>query len=77
MYKLLNKLFGYDYILVQDGDRHSFYAMPVIRRIRKDVNGTPYIRNQYNKILLLEDIKPRYILWLTCKESKYFSPEHK
>jgi len=67
MYKLLNLVFGWDYIQWKNT------AASGIARVRVDYNGNVYYW-QYkptNAAGLITDHKP--FLWLTCPPAKYLS----
>lgn len=69
MYKILHKLFGWDYIAWQNS------AAQGIARIRTDHSGRVYYW-RYKSVHIADDIrKPAQVLWLTCKPSKYLPPE--
>ena len=66
MYKILNKVFGWDYIYWKntvDGG---------IARVLVDADGNLYYY-RYKSINLIDPInKPYDVRWLTCLPSKYF-----
>ncbi len=68
MYKILNKLFGWDYILWQDGTGKG-----CISRVHVDKCGTVWYW-RYKSIGSMDRIFDQYSvkLWLTCHPDKYF-----
>lgn len=66
MYKLLHKLFGWDYIQWQNEADHG------IARVIIDISGRVcYWR--YKGIRVLDEITdPKKVYWLTCSSHKYF-----
>lgn len=69
MYKLFNKLFGWDYIYWKNS------ADQGIRRVRKACSGEVYYV-RYSVLNYIDVIKtPDQVIWLTCKPLKYFSNE--
>jgi hypothetical protein len=68
MYKLLNYLFGWDYIHWKNS------ADQGISRIRLDGQGLPYYW-RYGSARVLDIIAtPISVTWLTCEPSKYAPP---
>ena len=66
MYKIFNKLFGWDYVYWENTASHG------IARIRFDAEGIPfYYWSLYSRV----DIKPESVKWMTCKREKYFPKE--
>lgn len=67
-YKLLNKLFGWDYIHWEN------CVSSGIARIHIDAEGRPYYwRYKIAKCLdHLDRVPSNEITWLTCKREKYF-----
>ena len=66
MYKILNKLFGWDYI------HWDNFADQGIARVRVSRDGTVYYwRYKNTRVLDYIDDNKR-ITWLTCKREKYF-----
>lgn len=65
MYKILNKLLGWDYILWADCNRQG------TSRIHSDYAGTVwyYVSKRKNIVNAIKD--PRGLIWLTCQPSKY------
>jgi len=65
MYKLLNKLFGWDYIYWQNTCDQG------VSRVHKSPDGTVWYW-QYKTTKLIKTI-PDYhkVIWLTCDPSKY------
>lgn len=65
MYKLLNKLFGWDYIYWQN------CADQGVARVHKAIDGTVYYWRY--KSIKCADIIHEYhnVMWLTCKPGKY------
>ncbi len=62
-YLLLNKLFGFDYVIAKD--------TPFVYRVRTDVKKIPFVY----RLKCYQEIKPHYIgdyFWITCDSSKYF-----
>lgn len=70
MYKLLHKLFGWDYIAWQNSADNG------IARVRTGGDGTSYYF-RYKVTQLIDLIKtPESVkVWLTCPSSKYFPKE--
>lgn len=69
MYKLLNKLFGWDYIY------WSNWADQGIARVYKAPDGGAYYF-RYRSIKVIDVIrKEEQVIWLTCHPSKYMAPE--
>ncbi len=67
MYKLLNKLFGWDYIQWRNT------ASQGIARVNKDGNGVCWYW-RYKNTSLADVIKDKeQVIWLTCEPSKYLS----
>lgn len=60
MYKLLNKLFGWDYVLVKYGDWY-------LRRVQVDAYGEPFVRI-YGDVAFFNQ---RKVIYLTFKADKY------
>ena len=71
MYKILHKLFGWDYIHWKDAINAFGIA-----RIHTDAEGNPYFW-KYKNINCLVCLKDTYhrIVWLTCKREKYLGDE--
>jgi len=68
IYKLLNKLFGWDYIQWENS------ADARIARVHVDGMGRVWYW-QYKSIKAVEIIvDPAKVLWLTCSPDKYFPP---
>ena len=66
MYKLLNKLFGWDYII------WSNFADSGVARVRVDREGVVWYW-RYRSTKVADVIKyPNALLWLTCPSTKYF-----
>jgi hypothetical protein len=66
MYKILHRLFGFDYI------QYSFYYYKTVKaRIAILPDGTIgfWIAGTFFKLY-----SPDHIIWLTCKPEKYFKP---
>ena len=64
-WKLLNKLFGYDYIAWNN------HAASGVARVQKDGNGIPYYF-RYKNICLTDRItSAEQVIWLTCSSEKY------
>ncbi len=67
MYKLLNKLFGWDYI------QWSNFADSGIARVQKDFNGKLYYF-RYRSIKVIDVIHDKdNFIWLTCEPIKYIN----
>lgn len=66
IYKLMNRLFGYDYIVWKNtADRG------IARVIKLPDNRVVYWR--YINTKVMDEIKsPNDVFWLTCEPSKYF-----
>ena len=66
MYKILNKIFGWDYIYWENtADRG-------IARVYVDAKGNAYYF-RYKIIKFIDHIrKPTDVIWLTCLPIKYF-----
>jgi hypothetical protein len=67
-YKILNKLFGIDYVIVKHG--YDSKILPV----DKDFDGNVFYKHWGNAFLILNKEK---VLWITCESSKYFVPKEK
>ena len=67
MYKILNKLFGWDYVLVKYGFNWYF------RRVQVDAYGEPFVR-VYGDV---EFLSQRKVVYLTFKADKYKIKEDK
>jgi len=69
IYKILNKLFGWDYVLWENTCSKG------VSRVRNDGDGVTY----YVSIVYgLSIIKRSYeVIWLTCPSSKYLKNEVK
>lgn len=66
-YKLLNYLFGYDYIQWHNS------ADSGIARVQKDGNGVVlYFRYKSTKVVDRIN-NPKEVIWLTCSPDKFFS----
>jgi hypothetical protein len=77
MYRLLNKIFGWDYIYWQNS------ADSGVDRIHKTKDGTVFFW-RYGKYLsklddksLLNDKSFSKIVWLTCSKEKYIKSDNK
>jgi len=66
MYKLLNKLFGWDYIYWKNS------ADSGIARVHVDYIGTIFYWRYRSTFILDKITKPEQVIWLTCSSSKYF-----
>lgn len=69
IYKILHKIFGWDYVHWSSG------AYSGIARVRVDGNGNPFIF-RFGKQDVLKLYNPPYntvniITWLTCSSNKY------
>lgn len=68
MWKLLHKMFGWDYI------QWSNSCAQGIARVYADHNGRVYYW-RYKTTQLADEIKsPEQVFWLTCNPSKYMRP---
>lgn len=68
IYKLLNKLFGWDYI------QWSNSAASGVARVHVDgIKRVWYWRYKGSKVADLIH-KPEQVIWLTCSPNKYFPP---
>lgn len=65
MYKLLNKLFGWDYIY------WSNCADRGVARVRKDGLDNPYYVRYYGITLYDKITSANQVMWLTCLPEKY------
>lgn len=65
MYKLLNKLFGWDYIYWQN------IADSGIAKVYTDSNGNPYYYRYRTTCLIDKIISHDQVMWLTCSSGKY------
>lgn len=63
MWRILNKLFGWDYVM---GDRDHDVGS---RRVRVDALGNPFYIRRFN--LGRRISSPDQVIWLTCHPSKY------
>lgn len=63
MYKLLNKLFGWDYVRWQN------YSDACVTRVRLDAWGRPYCI--YGNFVTIRITDSNKFTWLTCKPEKY------
>lgn len=69
MYKLWNRLFGWDYIYWQHGVNSG------ISRVFNDCNNKT-IFYKYKSIGMIEEIiHPDQVFWLTCAPEKYMKRE--
>lgn len=67
MYKLINKLFGYDYIAWDNGVDSG------IARIMKGYDGVVWYW-RYKSIKVFDVVRfKEQVLWLTCPPDKYFT----
>lgn len=66
MYKILNKLFGWDYVLFKDP---QWLNRNCISSVSKTPNGDIVVRDSCEDITLLK--RMRDVTWLTCKPEKY------
>ena len=71
MWRLWNKLFGWDYVVWSY--KHSDLPGDV-SRIIVDQTGTPYIHEYSEVYRALSDASK--IIWLTCKPEKYLKERH-
>jgi hypothetical protein len=67
MYKILNKLFGWDYVYYED--RHF---SPGIARIHTYPDGSVCFFDTWQRIIKLPS-QEYYIQFLTCKPEKYIN----
>ncbi len=66
IYKVLNFLFGFDYIIWKNSCDSG------ISRVRKDYSGNVWYW-RYRTTHIADIIcEPKQVMWLTCKPSKYF-----
>ena len=67
MWRIWNKLFGWDYIFWQN------YVDRGIAKVYKDGKNNPYYF-QYKLLNLIQPIrKESDVIWLTCKPNKYIN----
>ena len=67
-YKFMNRLFGFDYVIVKHG--YDSKILPV----DKDFDGNVFYTFAGSAFLILNKEK---VLWITCESSKYFVPTEK
>ncbi len=65
IYKLLNRIFGWDYVAWKN------HADQGIARVHVDWTGRVYYW-RYKSTRVTDDIAPENVRWLTCHPSKYF-----
>ena len=66
MYKILNRVFGWDYIYWKNNTDRG------IARVHVDAEGNVYYF-RYESLNLIDRItNPSEVMWLTCLPSKYF-----
>lgn len=65
LYKLLNRIFGWDYIAWGN------CADQGIARVHVDYTGRVFYW-RYKSIKVADDINPARVRWLTCSPRKYF-----
>lgn len=69
MYRLLNKLFGWDYIWWQNSCDQG------IARIHATPDGTVwYWQYRITKLMRTMPYERHHVVWLTCKPEKYLDP---
>ncbi len=71
IYKLLNKLFGWDYIAWHNS------ADDGVARVYKDYAGNAYYWRYKNTKVTDTIIVPEQVLWLTCNPDKYLNSLNK
>jgi hypothetical protein len=70
MYKLYNKLFGWNYIAWKNS------ADQGVARVFVDGSGKICYFRYKNTKVIDEIYKPDQVIWLTCSPNKYFSNKH-
>ena len=70
MIKLLNYLFGWDYIYWANWADHG------ISRVLRDAEGNPYYYRYKATKVIDKIIIARQVIWLTCLPSKYMKGEN-
>jgi len=65
MYRILNKIFGWDYIYVPHDE------FPSVFRIKRNPDGIIYYERVTGEIFIIECFDE--FLYLTCRKDKYFS----
>jgi hypothetical protein len=68
IYKILHKLFGWDYIYFENTASHG------MARVRTDAEGVHFY---YWACYCRVDIIPGQVKWMTCKRDKYFKDQPK
>ena len=66
MYRILNKLFGWDYVYWTNSWDHG------IARIHTTPDGMTWYWRYKITSLIDVIVQPSDVMWLTCKASKYF-----
>lgn len=66
MYKILNWLFGWDYIYLEDSYGQG------ISRVKKDAEGNPIYTPNFIFPRIEKIYNPDNVIWLTCSREKYF-----
>lgn len=77
MYKILNWLFGWDYILWSNSWACLDELAGGVSRLHRDIEGNLWYHVKgegWSGIRVVE--KPSHVLWLTCSPSKYFELEN-
>lgn len=69
IYKLLHKLFGWDYVAWQNS------ASQGIARVHVSADGIVWYWRYKSTQLPDQILRPQQVLWLTCHPAKYF-PEN-
>jgi hypothetical protein len=71
MYKILNKLFGWDYVFWRNSVDSG------IARIRKAPDGKVWYWRYWSIDLMDIVAEPKQVTWLTCLPEKYLTKETK
>lgn len=71
MWRILNKLFGYDYIVWNNGFKSG------IARVHVNDDGVVYCYSNRMRSMIEKINSPDQVFWLTCKSNKYFKEENK
>lgn len=69
MYKILHKLFGWDYIFWEN------FADRGVARVYKSEDGIVWYWRYKNTHVIDEISNPNQVIWLTCHHNKYFVEE--
>lgn len=67
MYKIFNKLFGWDYVYFQN------FATQGVKKVKTDFYGHPYYIWAVNSRVKITSKKQ--VMWLTCSADKYIKGE--